>query len=205
MLDSKIQTWVHPAFNKIGKVLGGWGVTANTVSLAGLVLAITAAVAIALQSYLTGLGLFLISRLLDGLDGAVARATQKTDVGGFLDISFDFLSYAFIPLGFAIADPNNNALATCILLTSFIGTGTSFLAYAIFATKHHMSHLQLAKKSFYYLQGLTEATETIGVFVLMCLFPQYFATLAYIFALLCFITTLLRLQQGYKQFRHFEN
>ena len=52
-----------------------------------------------------------MSRLFDGLDGAVARASTKTDRGGFLDIVLDFAFYGAIPLGFVLADPAGNAVA----------------------------------------------------------------------------------------------
>ncbi len=91
--------------------------------------------AIALQHYVLGLALLLASRLADGLDGAVARLTQPTDRGAFLDITLDFLFYASIPLAFAIADPAANALPAAVLLAAFIGTGSSFLAFAVLAAQ----------------------------------------------------------------------
>jgi phosphatidylglycerophosphate synthase len=109
------------------------GVGANAISVTGFAIGMAAAGAIAFQQYLAGLALLLISRLCDGLDGAVARATQPTDRGGFLDITLDFLFYAAIPLGFAVADPAANALPAAVLLAAFIGTGSSFLAFAAVA------------------------------------------------------------------------
>jgi phosphatidylglycerophosphate synthase len=126
-----------------------------------------AAVAIALQAWWWGLALLLASRLLDGLDGSVARLTQPTDAGGFLDIALDFLFYAAIPLAFAVANPATNALPAAVLLASFIGTGSSFLAFAALAEKRGLTNTALPGKSFYFLGGLTEATETITVFAAM--------------------------------------
>jgi phosphatidylglycerophosphate synthase len=158
-----------------------------------------AAAAIATQHYLSGLALLLLSRLMDGLDGAVARATTPTDRGGFLDITLDFVFYAAIPLAFALADPAQNALPAAVLLAAFVGTGSSFLAFAIVAEKRQLTSLALPDKSFYFLGGLTEATETIAAFVAMCLWPQWFAPIAYGFALLCAITTVLRIRWGWQR------
>ncbi|MBS3996682.1 MAG: CDP-alcohol phosphatidyltransferase family protein, partial [Hydrogenophaga sp.] len=144
--------------------------------------------------------LLLLSRLLDGLDGAVARATAPTDRGGFLDITLDFVFYAAIPLAFAVADPLANALPAAVLLASFIGTGSSFLAFAIVAEKRRLQSLAFPDKSFYFLGGLTEATETIAAFVAMCLWPQWFAPIAYGFAALCALTTVLRIAWGWQRF-----
>lgn len=80
----------------------------------------------------------MLNRLLDGLDGALARRRGLTDAGGFLDISLDFLFYALVPFGFILADPAHNALAGGWLLFAFIGTGSSFLAFAALATKHQI-------------------------------------------------------------------
>jgi phosphatidylglycerophosphate synthase len=196
VLDRHAQTLLKPALLTMGRALVRAGVGANTLTVTGFVLGLAAAVAIALQAYLWGLGLLLASRLLDGLDGTVARLTQPSDAGGFLDITLDFVFYAAIPVGFALAEPSANALPAAVLLATFIGTGSSFLAFAALAEKRGLSDTALPGKSFYFLGGLTEATETIGVFAAMCVWPQHFAWLAYGFAALCALTTALRITWG---------
>ena len=196
MLDRRAQTVLKPALLTLGRWLVRAGVGANTLTVAGCALGLAAALAIALQAYLWGLGLLLASRLLDGLDGTVARLTQPSDAGGFLDITLDFVFYAAIPLGFALADPAAHALPAAVLLASFIGTGSSFLAFAALAEKRGLRDTALPGKSFYFLGGLTEATETIAVFAAMCLWPQHFAWLAYGFAALCALTTAMRITWG---------
>jgi phosphatidylglycerophosphate synthase len=156
-----------------------------------------AMVSIALSAYIVGAALILVSRLCDALDGAVARQSQATDAGGYLDITLDFLFYASIPLAFAWADPLANALPAAVLLAAFIGTGSSFLAFAALATKRGLTSMDQPYKSFYFIGGLTEATETLIVFIAMCLWPQWFPELAYGFALLCGITILTRVVGGY--------
>lgn len=199
MLDRRAQTLLKPLLQALAQGLVRAGVSANAVSLSGFALGMAAALAIAWQAYLLGLALLLASRLLDGLDGAVARLSQPTDAGGFLDIALDFLFYAAIPLAFALADPVANALPAAVLLASFIGTGSSFLAFAALAEKRGLQDTALPGKSFYFLGGLTEATETIAVFAAMCLWPRHFAWLAYGFAGLCAITTALRIGWGFKR------
>ena len=176
------------------------GVGADAISVAGFATGMAAAGAIAFQNYLTGLALLLLSRLMDGLDGAVARATQPTDRGGFLDITLDFLFYAAIPLAFALAAPATNALPAAVLLASFIGTGSSFLAFAAVAEKRQLHSIAFPDKSFYFLGGLTEATETIAAFAAMCLWPAWFPQIAYGFAALCGITVALRIGWGWQRF-----
>ena len=142
----------------------------------------------------------LLGRICDGLDGAVARQTVQTDRGAFMDIALDFLFYALVPLAFALADPLANALSAAVLLAAFVGTGTSFLAYATLAEKRGEKSAAYPSKSFYYLGGLTEGIETIATFVLMCLFPQHFAVLAYFYAVLCTLTTATRIIAGWQNF-----
>ena len=201
MLDKAIQQALRPAMTRAARGLVRLGVGADAISVAGFVTGMAAAGAIAQQHFLAGLALLLTSRLMDGLDGAVARATTPTDRGGFLDITLDFLFYAAIPLAFAVADPAANALPAAVLLASFIGTGSSFLAFAAVAEKQKLQSLAFPDKSFYFLGGLTEATETIAAFVAMCLWPQWFGPMAYGFAALCAITTALRIGWGWQRLR----
>ncbi len=201
MLDKAVQRALRPAMTRAARALVRLGVGADAISVAGFATGMAAAAAIAFQQFLPGLALLLLSRLMDGLDGAVARATTPTDRGGFLDITLDFLFYAAIPLAFALADPVANALPATVLLAAFIGTGSSFLAFAAVAEKRRLRSLAFPDKSFYFLGGLTEATETITAFAAMCLWPQWFAPIAYGFAALCGITIALRIGWGWQRFR----
>ncbi len=144
--------------------------------------------------------LILLNRLADGLDGAIARNTQTTDLGGYLDIVCDFLVYSGVVFGFALARPEANALPAAFLILSFVGTGSSFLAYAVVATKRGVTTKIRGHKSFYYLGGLTEGTETFALFVLLCLFPDAFPWLAWMFGGLCWITTAFRILAAVRAF-----
>lgn len=193
MLDRAAQAALAPALDAVARPLARRGVSADAVTMAGFAIGIAAAVAIAWGAPLAGLALLLASRFCDGLDGALARLTQATDRGAFLDITLDFIFYASIPLAFAIADPASNALAAAVLLAAFIGTGSSFLAFASLASVRGLKSLAHANKGLYYLGGLTEATETLLCFALMCVWPPWFAPIAYGFAVLCAVTIATRL------------
>ena len=200
MLDSFAQRLIEPVLSRVARRLVALKVTADQLTLAGFAIGLLAAALIAQDAYGAGLVLLLVSRLCDGLDGAVARQTQPTDRGGFLDITLDFIFYAAVVLAFALADPAANALAAAALLVGFMGTGSSFLAFAVVAAKRQMSQHRAGAKSFYFLGGLTEGTETLGFFVAMCLWPAQFALLAWVFAGLCAVTTAARVVSGYKAF-----
>lgn len=188
MLDGAMRKVIDPVLNRAGSELARLGATANAVTLAGLGFGLIAAALIALGASGWALLPLAASRLADGLDGAIARATQKTDFGGYLDITCDFVFYGAIPLGFVLADPTANGAAGAFLLTSFYANGASFLGYAILAEKHEMNTQARGVKSLYFTGGLLEGTETIAFFVALCLWPTWFTPMAWVFGALCCLT-----------------
>jgi phosphatidylglycerophosphate synthase len=200
MLDRYATVLIRPPIAATARLLVRAGLGANTITVIGFLIGVLAAILIANGAYLAGAMAIFASRLCDGLDGAVARLTQATDAGGFLDIALDFLFYASIPLAFAIGNPAEHALPAAVLLAAFIGTGSSFLAFAVLAAKRGLQDLATPGKSFYFLGGLTEATETLAFFIAMCVWPAHFAVLAYAFAALCGITIATRIWWGWKAF-----
>lgn len=201
MFDRSVSHLIAPSVQRLARQANRLGLTADQLTLLGFLLGILAALLITFGAYLAGAIAILASRLLDALDGAVARLTRATDAGGFLDIALDFVFYASIPLAFAFSDPSRNALPAAVLLAAFIGTGSSFLAFAVMAAKRDLSNLATPNKSFYFLGGLTEASETLLCFMAMCVWPGLFIELAYGFAALCAITTVTRIWWGWKAFQ----
>lgn len=173
------------------------GITANQTTLFGFVIGCLALPALITEHYLLALIFISLNRICDGLDGALARIQGITDSGGFLDISLDFLFYSLIPFGFALANPEQNAIAGAFLIFSFVGTGSSFLAFAVMAGKQGIDNPVYKHKSLYYMSGLTEGTETIGAFIAFCIFPQHFAVIAYVFGAACWFTTFTRIYSGF--------
>lgn len=193
MLDSRLRPLIDPPLNRAGRALAARGVTADHVSLGGLGLGLLAALLLAVQApgWLALLPL-LAGRIADGLDGAVARATQKTDFGGYLDIACDFAFYGVIPLAFAIRDPANALPATFLLFTFYLNAA-SFLGFAIMAAKRGLTSRAQGEKSLFYAAGLLEGAETIAFFVLLCLWPSVFGPAAWAFGALCLVTAIARI------------
>ncbi|MCD1618356.1 CDP-alcohol phosphatidyltransferase family protein [Salipiger marinus] len=200
MFDARLAPLQRRLLQPLAQHLHAQGVRADTLTLAGFALGLLAVGAAAAGLPLLALAGLLANRLADGLDGAVARLAGPTDRGAFLDIALDFLFYALFPLGFALADPAANALPAAVLIASFIGTGSSFLAFSLIADRRGLKAADYPSKGIYYLGGLTEGAETIALFVAFCLFPQAFAPLALIFAAACTFTTALRLLAGWRMF-----
>ena len=201
MLDRHVLPFLREPLTKFARILQKRGMSANSVTLVGFSFGLLAMLCIANEFYILGLLLILINRLADGLDGALARLNGATDLGGYLDITLDFIFYGGIVFAFAIASPQTNALAATFLLFSFMGTGSTFLAFSVMAAKRNLENKLYGPKSLYFLGGLTEGSETIMVFVLMCLLPNSFASLAYLFGVACLITTVTRLYSSYLALR----
>ena len=191
MLDRAARRLIDPVLDQLALAAQQRRVTANQITIVGFGFGLAALGAIALKSYALGLLFLLINRLADGVDGALARQAGATDLGGYLDIVLDFIIYSGTAFAFALAQPEH-ALAAAFLIFSFMGTGSSFLAFAIFAAKRKLDGEATGNKSFYYLGGITEGTETILFFVVILLFPGWFETAAYHYGALCWLTTIGR-------------
>ena len=198
MLDKYLTPIIKPLLTPIVIVLHKRSITADQLTVAGFLIGLLAVPLIAFEYWYAALVAIILNRILDGLDGALARyAKQSSSAGGYLDITLDFLFYAAIPFGFILSNPEQNAVAGALLLATFIGTGSSFLAFAIAAEKFKIDRPQFKYKSFYSLNGLTEGTETIALFIAFCIWPQHFALFATLFAIACTITIFTRIYGGY--------
>ena len=200
MFDGIVRRQIDPLLDAVSRRLADAGVTANAVTLTGCALGLAAGLSIALHFFLTAAFLTVLSRLCDGLDGGVAKIRGKTDFGGFLDIVLDFVFYGAIPVGFALADPAQNALSAAVLLFVFYINGASFLAYAVMAEKRKLQSTVRGEKSLFYTTGFVEATETIAVFIIACFRPDWFPVLAWVFAAACGYTAVARMFQAKREF-----
>ena len=200
MLDAKLRPLIDPPLNALGRRLASLGIGANSITMTGMIVGLGAGVMIAYSHFAIALALILASRLLDGLDGAVARATRISDFGGYLDIVADFSFYVAVPVGFAFAAPDNMPFAL-LLVASFTLTGISFLSYAVLAAKRGLETSEHGRKSFFYNTGLAEGTETIAAFLLMCLFPGHFPLIASIYTVMCLVTVFQRSLAAFMTFK----
>ena len=200
MLDGLARRLFDPPLDRMGRALAARGVAADALTFAGLACGLGAAMAIALGADALALGALALTRLLDGLDGAVARASTRTDRGGFLDIVLDFTTYGAVPLAFALRDPAANALAAAVLLFAFYVNGASFLAFAAVAAKRGLETSVRGVKSIYFTVGLAEGTETVLAFGAMILWPQHFPLIALAFAGLTLMGAIARVTLAWHVF-----
>src|SRR4051812_48202587 len=191
MFDAKLRRLIDPPLDAAGRRLARHGLSANATTLGGFVIGLAALPLLAAGQFAAALIVILLNRLADGLDGAIARNRGPSDLGGYLDILCDFIFYGAVVFGFVLAAPANY-IPGAFLLFSFIGTGSSFLAFAILAARHGWETSERGRKSFFHLGGLTEGSETIVLFIASCLFPAAFPGLAWVFGAACWVTTISR-------------
>jgi phosphatidylglycerophosphate synthase len=198
VLDPVLRRWIDPPLNRAGAWLARRGVSANAATLFGLAIGLLAVPLLAYGCYEAALLVILLNRLIDGLDGAIARQKGATAFGGYLDIVCDMAFYAAVPVGFALAS-SGNAFWAALLLASFVCTAASFLGRAVMARQSgEADDSARGQKSFFYAAGIIEGTETIIAFALFCLLPWAFPWLAGVFALLCLWTAAVRLFETYR-------
>lgn len=199
MLDPLFVKVLKNPLGRAGGMLATRGVSADVITWAGFALGALGAIAIASELYILGLCFILLNRIADGLDGAVARATRQTDFGGYLDIVLDFITYTAVAGGFALSNPDHTT-AGVVLMVSFMGTASAFLAFAVIAAKRGLSTEARGRKSFFYVGGIAEGSETIAFFVIVCLWPEVFVTATWVFAIMCWLTVAQRIFQAYDVF-----
>ncbi|CAI8311270.1 MAG: Inner membrane protein YnjF [Rhodobiaceae bacterium UBA7378] len=195
MLDPLMRRLIDPPLKGVASILPRQ-LSANRITIGGFILGVCCFVAIAIGSMMAALVFLLLNRLADGLDGAVARRDTPSELGGYLDIVADFVLWGLLPLGFIILD-SGNAVAAAVLLSAFSMSMTVFLAFAIMAEKRGLETDTQGRKSFFYMAGLAEGTETIVFFVVVMIWPGFFIPAAFIYAAIVYLSVIGRVATSY--------
>jgi phosphatidylglycerophosphate synthase len=195
MLDPFMRRLIDPPLKGVAAI---WPrrVSANQITIFGFVLGVGCFLAIATNSLTAALILLGLNRLADGLDGAVARAQRPSELGAYLDIVADFALWGLLPIGFIILD-SDNSVAAAVLLSSFSMSMTVFLAFAIMAEKRGLETDAQGRKSFFYVAGLAEGTETIAFFAIVIIWPGAFIPAAFVYAGIVYVSVIGRVASSY--------
>ncbi|CAN5757479.1 CDP-alcohol phosphatidyltransferase family protein [soil metagenome] len=169
----------------------------NTISLGAFAVGMACAALLASGEFAGGLVLWVVNRLLDGLDGLVARRQGlQSDLGGYLDIIFDLVVYALIPIALAIGAPDQPGLwlALPFLLASFyVNAGSWMFLSAILEKRGRELAGGSEDTSVTFPPGVVEGTETMILFTLFIIFPGQLAHLFWVAAVLVALTAVQRL------------
>ncbi len=171
------------------------------ITLAAFFIGLLCAVSVAAGSYWLALVLWFINRILDGLDGEVARLTHRqSDWGGYLDIICDFVIYALVPLALASSLKSSGAFfaATFLLATFYVNAG-SWLYLSALLEKRHRVRSEGSLTSIVFPTGLIEGAETVVFYSLFLLLPGYAPYLMLLMALLIIVTIFQRLSWAESQ------
>jgi len=164
------------------------------ISILALIVGLLAAYAAFKQQYFWAFGLWLFNRILDGLDGLIARLHQRqSDFGGYVDILTDFAIYAALPIGLVVGSPSSESyLALIFLLATFYVNAASWMVLAAILEKR-AAHNPDTQTTIVMPAGLIGGFETIVAYGIFLLFPAYITILFSIFAALVFVTIIQRL------------
>lgn len=204
MFDARVRLALAPALDRAAAGLDRAGVSALSLTGAGFAAGVAACAAAATSHWGAAVLLWLLNRLLDGLDGPVARRRGATELGGFLDIVADFTIYGGFVIAVGLARPDAR-LACLVLLGAYYVSGTAFLALSSILERrgNRFEDLGVARdgRSLRFVAGLAEGTETVIVYVLIALLPAHAALIAWTFAAMVAITAMQRVTLGIRLFR----
>ena len=193
MLDQAIRARLGPGLDHLARRISPTGVSPTALTAAGLLAGLGACVSVALASWWVALGLWLLNRLLDGLDGPLARRRGATELGGLLDFVADFVVYSGFVVAVAIVHPGAR-LACVVLLATYLVNNVALLAFSSVVER---LGLPLGdERSLRLTTGLAEGTETFAVYVLFCVLPGASQTIAWGFAAVVALTAAQRVTRA---------
>ena len=195
MLDSKVRPLVAPALDAAAGRLARRGFSPGALTLVGLVFGIACCIAALNEAWIPALVLWLANRAFDGLDGALARRREPSDLGGMLDFVADSVVYAGFPVAVAVALPDAR-VAALVLLATYLVNNVALLSYSSILEKRETPGGD--GRSLRFTGGLTEGTETVIFYSLVCLIPAHAATIFWVFAAMVAFTILQRVRQAVK-------
>ncbi len=204
MLDTRARRALAGPLDRVAALLDRPGITPDRLTLLGLVVGVAAAVAAARTAWWIALGLWLASRLLDGLDGPLARRRRAAgqpgdgDAGGFLDIASDFVVYGAFVVGVALGT-GGSMVPFLFVMLAYYANGSAFLAFSSIAERRGVQIDDGRSLSFF--GGLAEGTETVIVHLLWCVLPGYAAPIAWAWAAVVGLSALQRIIAGYTTLR----
>ena len=189
MFDRRARSVAAPALEHAAAHLARTGLGANTLTGVGWLVGVGACVAAGTRVWSWALVAWLANRLLDGLDGALARRRGATDLGGYLDLLADFSVYARLVVAVAVALPATR-LAGAVLLASYYLSASAMLAASAMLDRRHIARGD--ERSIHFLGGIAEGLETVVAFVIILLVPAYSVWVEWVFSAMVLATAVQR-------------
>ncbi|MGZ0712763.1 CDP-alcohol phosphatidyltransferase family protein (plasmid) [Coraliomargarita sp. W4R53] len=197
MIDSQLRGALQRPLEWGARTIDVSWVTPNRLTLVGMILGLSSAALAAFELWIPALVVWLLSRVFDGLDGALARRRSqhgpKSEVGGFLDIVADFVAYGATVVGVAIgaaAGYDAPWWPFLLVLFAYYLNGTTFLAFSSIAER--TSRRIDDGRSLSFLGKIAEGAETIFVHSLWLIMPWFAWQIALVWALVVFASAVQR-------------
>ena len=208
--------------SEVARLLDRPFVSPNRLTLLGLATGLASAATAASQAWWWALGLWLLSRVMDGLDGPLARRRSATaegrppsshgspssdgsssshgsSSGGFLDITADFTVYGATVVGVAIGATRQYDVAWLpflLVLFAYYVNGTASLAFSSVAER--AGRQRDDGRSLSFLGGLAEGVETIAVHSLWLVVPAHAGVTATVWAVVVGVSAAQRIVAGFR-------
>jgi len=187
MLDSNARKYVQPLLDAVARAAQRMGVSANAMTVGGMLVGVAAAVLVALGHHVAGFLVLWLSGLIDAADGTLARLTNSSSpLGAILDITFDRVVELSMITALAWRFPD--VRLELVVLAGIIAIAMS-LFLSIGAAVANQS-----VKSFHYAPGLGERTEAFICLSLMILDPERLALWTWVFVGVIVFTMAQRLR-----------
>ncbi len=186
MVDRRLRSFkrlaLDPASARLAPRLARRG--ALPITALGLLVGVAAAIAAAAGAFGVALTAWLANRLLDGLDGEVARRLGRADDrGGYLDLLADLMVYAAVPIGAAVGatapwsplepppSPWIWPAVSLLLGTYYVNLGSYAFLAALMEKRGRGARVRGEATSLVMPAGLIEGFETVVLVALMLAFP----------------------------------
>lgn len=188
MKDEVLRLQKDRVLEPVARTLFG-NVSPNLISILALLPGLVSVAAIVQGEWVWGIGFWFLNRILDGLDGVVARIhDKKSDFGGYLDLLLDYVIYLGIPIAFVVNAPTPQHIWSLIaLLASFQINSLSWTLLGSLLEKRQLAD-STRLTSIAMPTGLIEGGETVLFYTLFYLLPGYIPWLFGVMAGLVFVT-----------------
>jgi phosphatidylglycerophosphate synthase len=168
----------------------------GSITLASALFGVLAAVAVGEGRFDLGLLGWTLNRILDGLDGAVARAgSRQSDFGGYIDIIADFIVYAALPIGVAIHFATAASwLATSVMLATFYVNSASWMYLSALLEKRSAGVRETNEETSITMpDALVGGTETLLIYTSFLAFPAFAPRIFWLTSILTALSILQRM------------
>lgn len=190
MFDGRWRSTFETGLRPVGAQIRRTGITANHLTVTGLVMAVAASVAIANGALRAGLLLLVLTAVPDVLDGAVAKASgTASSRGAFFDSVVDRVSDALLLGGIAW------------YLASEQGGRIALLPFAVAAASMLVSYERARAESlgFDARGGLMERAERLAFLAFGLLFESLLVPVLWVMLLLTVVTAAQRFTRVWAQ------